>query len=240
MPPLQFKKHYFLRLQSITLGILAAFCIAPSAHSQVTVSSWTGGGESSTDAFDVSRGTTVLSASAQNSGSDARSALGFSNVGFAEPGNTYFQDSRPAGTVDFINFRTTSAVTIIGFQLRTYDDSFSPGNSNRGMTRFSLFSSADGGGNYTLVATATLQNSYTSAYGSSGILVGASFAPVTSQDFRIEAVRFNTTAPRIVELDAVSAAPEPGSLTLAASAALLLPLVARKRFRAGVSKGSDQ
>jgi len=200
-------------------AVVSAFSGASWAG--VIVSTWSGGGESTTDPFDVSQGTIVLENSPLIPGSDARSALGYANIGFVEPDNTYFADNGIAGATDFITFMTANPVTITGFNLRTYDDSYSGAiNGNRGFTSVTLWGSSDNV-TYSILASTDLGNSYLTDYGYWGLLVQATFAPTTDQYFRFEGTRYNTTGPRIVELDGIPApnrVPEPETLGLLAVA----------------------
>ena len=204
---LTIKTAHLLARSSLLPLMLGANSLVMQA--QVTITPAPTNTPSATDLFDVSRGTVVLAASPQNPGSDPRSALGYSNDTSIEPLITYFQDGAPPGTVDFIVFRTPAAVTISGFNLFTYDDSYPSGGGGRGMSHLALLSSLDGN-NYSPLASATLTNSsYLVGFGSWSILVSVAFPPATAQFFRLEVTRSGSTGPRIVELDAVQAPAPP-------------------------------
>jgi hypothetical protein len=189
------------------------------------------GTESSADLFDVSTGATATASSANPNGpvlSDPRSAIGYSNTGANEPGNFYFADGLTAGNVDTLTITTPKPVTISGFNYFTYDDSYSgAANANRGVSQIMLDTSSDGT-NYSPIQTIPLSNSYQSAYGSPGLEIIASFAPITAKYFRFDLTRYNTTGPRIEEIDAT--VPEPGALALVSIAFLGLR---RRRLQQG-------
>jgi len=188
------------------------FVTGAAEASYVIVPGVTGSAASSTDLFDVSTGATATASSANPNGpavSDPRNAIGYSEPGVSEPTNFYFADGLPAGTVDLLAITTPAAVTISGFNYFTYDDSYSgASNANRGVSQIALAVSSDGV-NYSPIQTIPLSNSYQTTYGSPGIEVEATFAPITAQYFEFELTRFNTTGPRIEEIDAT--VPEPAS-----------------------------
>ncbi|HXE54954.1 MAG TPA: hypothetical protein VN541_18175, partial [Tepidisphaeraceae bacterium] len=155
-----------------------------------------------------------------------RNAIGYSEPGVSEPTNFYFADGLPAGTVDLLAITTPAPVTISGFNYFTYDDSYSGvSNANRGVSQIVLAVSSDGVA-YNAIETIPLSNSYQAAYGNPRIELKASFAPITARYFKFELTRFNTTGPRIEEIDAT--VPEPACTAIFALA--VAPLVRRKRL----------
>jgi MYXO-CTERM domain-containing protein len=196
------------------LAACVAMLAASDAFSGVIV---TPGGYAgvTTDDFDVSRGTTVLSSSTIIARSDARSALGFLNGG-PEPTNTIFADNAPAGTVDSLVFRTPSAITLRDLKVGFADDSNS-GQANRGTTLFKLLASTDGV-NYSSIVSAPILSNYVSSYRDSVITLTVTNLSVANvRFFRVETTRATSLGTRIVEIDAnVSVVPEPSSLTFAA------------------------
>jgi probable HAF family extracellular repeat protein len=224
------RKRRAIRAGAASLVLLLAW----PAHAAVSVSPWAGGGTSGTDAFDVSQGTVVVSSTAPIAGADMRSAIGFVNPATftTEPDTAYFSDANAAGFVDSFVFKTIAPVTVAGFELRTYDDSYAGvGNANRAFSAVTLSGSSDGT-NFSVLASGNLGNSYTAAYGQSGILIAASFSPVTAQFFRFEGVQATFAGGRIVELDAIPAAlpvPEPASYAMLLAGLLLLGSFAKRR-----------
>ena len=206
-----------VRFGVATAALLASSCSFAAAVVGAFPSSSNGNTPSATDIFDVSQGTTIVSASPQNPGSDARSALGFHNATFPpDPDNAYFLDGLPTGSVSQITFRLASATQVGGYNFYTFDDSFVPNNSNRGIVDFRLFGSADGI-SFDLLSSATVPGH---PYVPNQVPIGNalyitdSFTPVQIQFLRLEVTRFNTTGPRIFELDGVSAVPIPAALYL--------------------------
>jgi hypothetical protein len=225
--PRAYHSHRFIRSLS---SIAIAFAVACSAQAAIVADPAPYPEvQSSTDAFDVSQGTTVIGNSAQNPGSDPLSAFGYNNIGAPGPLEVYFLDGPPAGTFDFITFRTSAPIELAGFRLFTYDDSYDFGNSNRGF-RSVTFSTSTDGSVFSAVDTATIGNSYANTYGTHQILLRADFAPVVAQYFRIEVERFNATGPRIAELDAI-VIPEPGTYAAIAGALALAGALWRQRGR---------
>jgi probable HAF family extracellular repeat protein len=224
------RKRRAVRAGAASLVLLLAW----PAHAAVSVSAWAGGGTSGTDAFDVSQGTIVVSSTASIAGADMRSAIGFVNPATltTEPDTAYFSDANAAGFVDSFVLKTIAPVTVAGFELRTYDDSYAGvGNANRAFSAVTLSGSNDGT-NFSVLATGNLGNSYTAAYGQSGILIEASFSPVTAQFFRFEGVQATFAGGRIVELDAIPAAlpvPEPATYAMLLAGLGMLGSIAKRR-----------
>lgn len=185
------------------------------------------------DLFDVSQGVTVTSHSAlftHLGGSDVRSAIGFVNIAFVEPYDTIFADNRPVGSLDFIEFRTTSPVALMSFSLVLSDDS-NTGSTNRASSHFRLLWSRDGS-SFELISEGELTPNYEPTYGHSVITISDLALDLSghASHFRLELRRATTSGPRIIELDGfgVYAVPEPPTFVLAVLGFPILSLARRK------------
>lgn len=196
----------------------------------------TGGGVEgvSDDIFELSQGTVVLESSpllACCNGAPAENTFG--GTGGVEGVHTLFADGAPAESIDFINFQTGSPIELTGYTATLADDSdnpANPGDPNRGSTSFSLFVSPDATfAAPVLISTTPLLMSYSTNYGTNGILITDSFAPVIGEFFRIEITRATAGGPRIREVDGVgTVVPEPASGALLALAAFGLAMRQRR------------
>jgi len=171
--------------------------------------------ESSTDAWDVSQGSTVTQFIANPGlpgngpgmfGGDAGENSPFPGERF----NTIFPDLLPAGTVHVIEWTTPASITLLGWQLQAAADE---GNGARSFAHFTL--SVEIGGAWVAVSSVDTLALYVDQH----LQLSDSFAPVTASHFRAEFTQatsfFGASGPRVVELDAITAAvPEPATLAL--------------------------
>lgn len=167
---------------------------------------------SATDLFDVSNGSAVISNSEVQSWTDPRSAFGFIRGSGIEPGNVYFSESKPVGSIDFITIQTSQVITVSEVSMFTYDDTY-PGGAGavRGMSTFSIYSSMDGVA-FRHIGVYGIDMNYTTTYGASGIQLQIKFHPVRAKYFRFETARSSIFGQRIVEIDGIHNVPEPSSL----------------------------
>lgn len=167
---------------------------------------------SNKDAFDVSKN--VLSIGGSNLHPDGyHPSDAFGGVaGTYFPGEVIFSDNGYAGQKDFLTVSSVSPVSIVGIRLLTYDDSYNPGSFNRGLSQFKMFAGKNPEALVEVFST-SLSGNFKQSYGSAGIELVASFDEVVANFFRFEFSRVNSTGPRIVEIDAISAVPEPSALS---------------------------
>ena len=133
--------------------------------------------------------------------------------------NTGFGDLLPMGTVHSIEWHTSAPILLTGYHLLAHPDA---GFDGRSFSQFKLY--AEAGGSFQLISSVDPAALY-----HAGILdVQDQFAAVGAQNFRAEFTQatalFPKSGPRVVELDAITAAvPEPAgwALMLAGGAALL-------------------
>lgn len=221
----------FLYLRQFALPLSLLFANG-GAFAAPTV---TGGGLEgvSDDIFELSQGTLVLSNSPLlNCCGGAPAENTFGGSGGVEGVHTLFADGAPAESIDFINFQTGSLIELTGYTATLADDSDNPanlGDPNRGSSSFSLYVSPDASfAAPVLISTTPLLPSYSTNYGTNGILITDSFAPVTGEFFRIQITRATGAGPRIREVDGVgTAVPEPAAGAVLAFAAL--GLLSRRR-----------
>lgn len=193
-----------------------------------------------TDAFDISRGTVVTGTSGYNSSSLPENALGgMSQTPDRE--TLVFADTPQA--LQTLSFRTAAPVTISGFNMYLAQDPASNGNV-RGFDTVALFGSLDGT-DYTNLGSVDLINPYQNGYGSNLILVTSTFASATYQFFRFEGTPydqgdFSRSFPggRLAELDAISdvaaPVPEPATWSMMIVGLGLIGTTMRRRVRASV------
>lgn len=175
-----------------------------------------GRAQSTTDAWDVSSGTTVLAHSALDDSApasivyDVRDMFGTRNTSLPERGNVVFQDaSGNAGYVDFVEWRSISALAIKSYTLYWNDDF--PDHNWRNLSRFGLYGKKSAGDPWSL-----LDSRSTPLQVGAGSISG-SLAGVAYQFWRAEFTRGASSdpasdGPRIVELDGfVAPVPEPAS-----------------------------
>ncbi len=170
---------------------------------------------SSTDLWDVSQGTTVTGTSGIYPGINPANMFG--GTGGVEPANTIFADGKPAGTVHWIEWQTSSPVTIASAVLEARHDGDNGRDANyRGMSRFKLFA-RDTGGAWIQLFDIEPANPYgdTVAPANTGVadipsqpyrlLLCANLALMTATEFRAEVTQRGNVGgaqgPRIIELD---------------------------------------
>lgn len=166
------------------------------------------------DAFDISTGVVVTSNTPifPNAVFDVQNIFG-AKISSSGQGFTRFAD-RGTGQVDTVFFTTPSPVTISGYHLYLVSSNEIMGARNAELTSFQLLA---GGNPVSTVPIIPLGGTYLAAYGSEFIEVTDTFAnPVTASSFELIATGNDGqfTGPRIVELDAITATPEPASLSL--------------------------
>jgi hypothetical protein len=179
-----------------------------------------------TDAWDYSQGSTVLSTwpAALYPGSDIRDMFG-GQFGTIETGNAIFPDAGwlPGNNV-WVSWRTPSEISLERFVLSVAADGDYPATYNRAIRGFQLYSS-DNGSVWDLiydsgVLTAPLG---TSSGGLYYYTIDHTFAaPVLSSYFQADFVCDTVTGPRIIELDGYAVVPEPTSLSLLGVGGLIL------------------
>ncbi|WP_457322188.1 PEP-CTERM sorting domain-containing protein [Roseateles sp. P5_E11] len=195
-------------LRSLARGTLIASLLAAGLTQAASAAS-------ATDAWDVSQGSAVTQFIANPAlpgngpgmfGGDAGENSPFSGERF----NTIFPDLLPTGTVHVIEWATPAPITLLGWQLEAAADG---GNGARSFAHFTL--SAEIGGAWVAVSSVDTLALYVDQH----LQLGDSFAPVTASHFRAEFTQatsfFGASGPRVVELDAITAAvPEPGTWAL--------------------------
>ncbi|WP_174279748.1 PEPxxWA-CTERM sorting domain-containing protein [Sphingomonas bacterium] len=198
---------------------MLAIGIAAGAQAQVTVTPTTPGYTgSSTDLFDISNGSSIVSSTPTQDGGGigvtvypAINAIG-GNAGFGgDAGNTVFADG--SGATESFIFKTLSAVTISGVDLLLAADEF------RAFRNVALFGGNDGVVFNQLFSYDLGTGLYATTYGSAGITVAARFDPVSYSYFRFDGVPTSSgpfNGGRLIELDAIpgtiaAAIPEPAS-----------------------------
>ncbi len=168
------------------------------------VFSTVGGGGTSDDLFDVSRGAQVIFSSPQHNSccgdSDPRMALGFGALPpWVEPGTSIFADGPGSGHVDTIEWQTCEPVNLNRIEIRLSQDGAS---AYRGTSAYRLLASADGL-DFWLISggQVPLRN---------GVMANAPLL-ITDQDltgvttglraFRLELTRLSDGGPRLIEID---------------------------------------
>lgn len=145
-----------------------------------------------------------------------------------EPGSTIFVDYAPQGTVHWVEWQTSSPVSIGSFELNIATDG-AP-SYNRSMSGFALKWWNAGSSHWELMYQETLDPEYTSLT----ILRGLP-TRITAQKFRGEFVQAKgavaVSGPRIKELDGFyELIPEPsGTLVLGAGLAGMIGFIRRRR-----------
>lgn len=192
-------------------GCLALASTTASAHAAVI------SGEEylgvTTDAFDLSQGTVVTAFSSAFPGFSPGDVFGGTASGI-EPGNFIFTDGFAVNNVDYIDFETPSAIHLTGIVLGIADDSNFQGNI-RGSNTYTLYSSDDGINYNNIVSNSSLASNYLNSYGDDQLKI-TDDVNVTAKYFRLAVTRDTTYGPRIYELDAITAVPEPSSFALVA------------------------
>ncbi len=187
-----------------TASVLLATAF-PAAATTVTVTESASEG-STTDLFN---GANVGATSPILSGFTAKDAFGSVTKGTvyeeAIKGGTVIFADQPESSVNFIKFSTAGLVSLSGINAFVAQDGPS---SARSFSSIKFFGSNDGGETYGV----NLGSSGVLNYGETGSIL-ASFAfdtPFVGQYFLFEGVNFSN-GPRIVEIDAIGAVPEPAT-----------------------------
>ena len=185
--------------------------------------------ESNSDLWDVSQGTMMTGNSALNPAAgivyDTRDAFGGSFGTFPtqylnEQGNVIYDDNRGAGFVHFLEWKTTTPVTVAQFNVFGYGDNLA---SQREFTEFRLLAKSSGSLTYNLILYSYTPSThpYTYADPANAAIISAIISPTTAQEFRAEFVDSGFGGPRISELDAYSPIPEPSAYAAIAGLGLL-------------------
>lgn len=161
-------------------------------------------GGSSSDLWDISRGTVITASSGARVGSDLRDMFGgtFSEI---EIGHALFQDKESEGFVHFVEWKTPSTVHLESFRLFAIGDS-PLYNNEREFARFTLKAKSNPSGDFDIVLfDTTPSHPYALADSSQFLVIEANVKPTVAQYFRAEFVQFNGyrgfDGPRIIELD---------------------------------------
>lgn len=201
-------------MKAFAAASLAAFLAVNTAHAAPLVGAWDttlGPQPGTSDLFDLASGASIASASPTFSGFGAGNAIGGQSGSATE---TIFTDGAAAGSTSQFTITLSGPTLIGGFRLFAYDDSFQPGNPNRGIGSFRLLGSSNGI-DFTVLSSGSVDgHPYVPnlvAVGQ-GLLVQDTFTAIELQAVRLEVTRFNTTGPRIVELDGLAPVPLPGSV----------------------------
>jgi hypothetical protein len=171
---------------------------------------------STTDLWDESQGVTVLGTSGVQAGthySDIRNMFG-GDYGYPETYNTIFADYQPAGTVHWVEWKTTSPVNLMSFELAMAHDADDRDANYRGVATFRLYY-RDGSGNLVKVFEISPANPYAdteappnatvTTNGYNSLTLCANVGSVVAQSFYAEFVQYgdpsHASGPRIMELD---------------------------------------
>jgi len=167
---------------------------------------------STNDLWDVSRGAVVTAHSEINPYFDGRVADAENIFGTDNPifdfewGNVVFRDGRPAGYSHFIEWKTTTPVTIRGFKLHASGDGPTY-NNQREFDEFRLYAKVPGSPTFDkLLYTFRPAHPYT-FLNREQLLILAANIEVTAQEFRAEFINRGGTfysGPRVFELDGFS------------------------------------
>jgi hypothetical protein len=219
-----------MQIQSLLAIVLLIFVTGASAAPVVGIWDPAAGQQPVVDdLFDVAQGAVVVSASATFAGFGPANVLGAR--GANDQFDTIFQDGAAAETSSHITFSLPSITRLGGFRFYTFDDSFTPGNANRGINSFRLYGSVDGL-NFDPIAEAQITtHPYVPALvpTGTGVLISDSFAAIDVRFLRLEVTRFNTTGPRLVELDGLAPVPVPPAIWTLAAGIFSLGFCRRRR-----------
>jgi len=183
------------------LGVLSVVASATASRA-ATISTTNGDEGVTTDAFDVHQGTLILNDSGVTFPAD--DALGGVS---ADPERTHcvFSDNPPPAGFDFIDFKTPRPVTVVGYKLLLEEDS---PLGDRSTKYAGLFAYDPTFTTLTQLSAVAISTPFAKFYGTDGIRVTDTFAPVTAQRWRLEVIRSPgphlTYGSRVVELDAIS------------------------------------
>ncbi|MCQ9375254.1 hypothetical protein NMQ14_13430 [Methyloversatilis sp. XJ19-13] len=217
-------------MKKLALILMAFYFSGAIASTNINVVGVSASDKSSDDAFDTSlHDLSVVSSALHPAGFDASDAFG-GVVGTFFPGEVIFQDNGISGQTDFLAVASQNALAISGIRLSTYDDSYNPGSSHRGISQFRLLAGNDPG-SLIEIFSAPLSGNFKQAYGSAGIELTATFDEVVATYFRFEFKRINSTGPRIVEIDAITAVPEPSAQSMLIVGICVVSILACKTSR---------
>lgn len=190
---------------------------------------------SSTDLWDISKGSIVTSNSPMGYGA-VTNMFGDNQVDSSYPvevGNTLFQDRYSAGSVHWVEWSSASMIRLTGYNL-TLSDDFQTGN--RGISLFRLYGRLTASGPWQLLDSFSPTAHPYSPYGETfpTAFVGyehiGSFDEFSGQFFRAEFTQYSDVyGVRVTELDAIATVPETSSAGIFASFTALGLL--RRRIR---------
>lgn len=184
-----------------------------------------------TDLWDISQGTIITGNSPFDPafGSphpyDGRDLFGghFGDY-LPESGDAVFADGMPTGFAHFVQWKTIAPVTIGSFNLFAQADG--DPTFQREMGRFRLQAKSPGSLVFDLTLyDAVITRPYNYLDVSQSLLVSATIASVTAQEFRAEFYDVGGTpygGPRVIELDGFAPVPEPTSATLLLAGVVVL------------------
>lgn len=224
-------------MKTLVFILMAFYFSGAVASTDIKVTGVSASNKSSNDAFDVSlHDLSVMSSVLHPAGFDASDAFG-GVIGMFFPSEVIFQDNGLPGQTDFLAVASRNALAISGIRLSTYDDSYNPGSSNRGIGQFRLLA-GDDPGSLIQIFSAALSGNFKQSYGSAGIELTATFDEVVATHFRFEFLRINSTGPRIVEIDAITAVPEPSAQSMLIVGVCVVSILACKTSRTPKNRGA--
>lgn len=163
------------------------------------------------DAWDVSRGSTIVTNSPGDwkSASDPRDLFGGEATRGVEMGRLVFADGMPDDFVHFVEWRTPQAMALTGIRLFAAGDGPVYFNE-REFRQFTLKARNPTSGAFEKVLTFTPTHPYTFLDTNTSLVLETNFPTVVAGEFRAEFVQYTAgrgyDGPRIVELDAITAA----------------------------------
>ncbi len=162
---------------------------------------------SSSDIWDVNRGSVITRSSGDRAGFDPRDAFG-GNFSTLEPAQFVFRDDRAEGFVHFLEWQTPAPVLLQSFRLFAAGDG-PIYNNEREFARFTLKAKSSPASDYDVTLFNFIPaHPYTFQEVATSLLVAANVNPTLAQFFRAEFVQFNGQrgfdGPRIIELDGFS------------------------------------
>lgn len=184
----------------------------------------------SDDLWDVNQGGYVTDSSTIFPGNSAWNIIG-RQEGTVEPGAGLFVDGRSAGYVHWLRWNTPTDVTVNEFRVFAAHDA---GNLGRSFDYFVLRAIPYGGTEYETVYESPIGVPYAYQDEFGGLLFSHVLAaPVRAHQFEAQ-FRQHTDVeyaegPRVIELDAFGAVPEPGSLLAISTAIIGFSGFARRR-----------
>lgn len=162
------------------------------------------------DLFDTSRGTRVTADSGMRGGFH-RAAI-FGGDGSIETGQSVFADDRPPGFIHFVEWETTTPISLNRIHLFASGDE-AIYNYQREFASFTLKAKRHAGDTFTTVHTFTPSHPYTFLDNQSLAIIAADVGPVEAQYFRAEFVQHSSggffDGPRIIELDGFGSTLQP-------------------------------